>query len=221
MGLIIKIKNIQSPNNFKLFIKEGRTPGSSSEQLSGDWGVQYGNVYSSSINEIVIDLIDEVIDLNPYGKQYWFKILDVETESFIIENIYIHEKQFYDSICATPTPTPTQTLTPTVNADCTFNGGSAIVEVIVEPTLTPTITPTLSQTITPTVTPTFTPGPPTPTQTLTPTFTITVTPTNTPNCNFEVTASFVEPTPIPTQTITPTFTPNCNFEVTTSELNLT
>lgn len=142
MGLVIKIKNIVSPNSFKLFYQEGRTPGSSSEQLSPSWGVQIGGTYSGGTGEILVDINNQ----QPYGKQYWFKILDVVTNSFIIENIYVHEKEFYDFICATPTPTPTITLTPTLtitstfNAICTFTGGSALVGV------TPTPTPTLTGT---------------------------------------------------------------------------
>lgn len=139
MGLIIKIKNIQSPNNFKLFYKEGRTPGSSSDQSSNSWGTQYGGVYSSSTTEISIDLIDNSIDLNPFGKQYWFKILDVVTESFIIENIYIHEKEFYDSICKDCTFEGGSAI---VFVNCTFEGGSAIKNA--SPTPTPTLTPTIT-----------------------------------------------------------------------------
>jgi hypothetical protein len=176
MGLVIKIKNIVSPNNFKLFYKEGRTPGSSSEQLSPSWGVQFGGTYSGGTSEILVDINNQ----QPYGKQYWFKILDIVTNSFIIENIYIHEKEFYDFICATPTPTPTITLTPTFNAICTFTGGSAIVGLT--PTPTPTMTPTPNcqfsggsaeqTTTTPTPTPTLSISP---TLSITPTFTITPT----------------------------------------------
>lgn len=172
MGLVIKIKNIVSPNSFKLFYQEGRTPGSSSEQLSLDWGTQIGGIYSGGTSEILVDLNNQ----QPYGKQYWFKILDIVTNSFIIENIYVHERELYDFICATPTPTPTITLTPTLtitptfNAICTFTGGSAFVGA------TPTPTPTITQTITPTlsVVCTFTGGSavveiqPTPTPTVTP-----------------------------------------------------
>ncbi len=176
MGLVIKIKNIVSPNSFKLFYQEGRTPGSSSEQLSLDWGNQIGTTYSGGTTEILFDITDP----QPYGKQYWFKILDTVTNSFIIENIYIHEKEFYDFICPTPTPTITPTITPTFNAICTFTGGSAIVGLT--PTPTPTMTPTPNcqfsggsaeqTTTTPTPTPTFSV---TPTKSVTPTLTITPT----------------------------------------------
>ena len=200
MGLIIEIKNIQVSNNFKLFYKEGRTPGSSSEQADLSWGTQYGSVYPNTTTSIPIEFVSCTgttcvgIDTNPFGKQYWFKLLDTVTNSYIIENIYIHERVFYESCIPTPTPTPTititpthtptltptLTITPTIFVDCTFTGGSAS-ETSSNPTPTPTITPTITPTLT--VTPTLTI---TPTQTITPTLTIT-----------------------PTQTITPTLTYGC------------
>lgn len=165
MGVIIEIKNIVSPNNFKLFYKEGRTPGSVSEQESPTWGTQYGEIYMGGTTSINVE-----VD-NPYGKQYWFKMLDIVTNSYIIENIYIHELDFYTK-CFTPTPTITPTFTPTLTptftptvtivADCTFNGGSASQTFNTPtptPTLTPTITPTFTLTPTYTITPTFTPTP--------------------------------------------------------------
>ena len=155
MGVIIEIKNIVSPNNFKLFYQEGRTPGSVSEQESPTWGSQYGEIYMGGTTSINVE-----VD-NPYGKQYWFKMLDIVTNSYIIENIYIHELDFYTK-CFTPTPTITPTFTPTLTptltptftptitivADCTFSGGSAL-QTNETPTPTPTLTPTY--TITPTV----------------------------------------------------------------------
>ena len=186
MGLIVQIKNIQSPNNFKLFYRTGRTPGSSSEQSSSTWGTQYtggtsvSGVFSAGTTTITIDLMDPsyLIDSNPYGKQYWFKILDLVTGSYIIENIYIHDISFYTELCATPTPTPTPTATP----DCTFTGGSAVTDA---PTPTPTSTIVIDCTFTggsafvgPTPTPT-TPLP-TPTSTSVPPTATVPPPTPTP-----------------------------------------
>jgi hypothetical protein len=99
MGLVIKIKNILSTNNFKLFYRVGRTPGSSFEQSSTSWGTQYGGIFSGGTDLISIDLIDSGIDTNPYSKQYWFKILDDLNGSFIIENIYVHDEIFYSELC--------------------------------------------------------------------------------------------------------------------------
>jgi hypothetical protein len=175
MGLVIKIKNIQSTNNFKLFYRVGRTPGSSFEQSSESWGTQYGGIFSGGTALISIDLIDEGIanggyyddETNPYGKQYWFKILDLVTNSFIIENINIHDKNFYNDYChIQPTPTPTATPTPTST-----------------PTSTPTITPT---------------------STSTPTTTPSSTPTITLDCNFDVIVELTNSTPTPTSTPTST-----------------
>jgi hypothetical protein len=167
MGVVVQIRNIQSTNNFKLFYKVGRTPGSSSEQSSLTWGTQYtggtsvGGIFSGGTTSISIDLILESIDVSPYGKQYWFKMLDVVTNSFIIENIYVHEYEFYGRCVPTPTPTSTPTVTPTVTSTPTSTS---------TPTITPTVTPTSTPTITPT--PTFTSTP-----TITPTITLTTTPT--------------------------------------------
>jgi hypothetical protein len=189
MGLVIKIKNIQSANNFKLFYRVGRTPGSSFEQSSLTWGTQYmgspsvGGIFNESVTTISIDLMTQGIanggyyddSTNPYGKQYWFKILDLVTNSFIIENIYIHDKNFYNDYCHIQ-PTPTPTATPTATAT---------------PTSTPTSTPTITPTSTNTPTITFTP---------------TITPTSA-NCNFEVIVELTNSTPTSTPTLTPTLTP--------------
>ncbi len=183
MGLVIKIKNIQSVNNFKLFYKVGRTPGSSSSQSSLSWGTQYtgspsvGGIFNESVTTISIDLITQGIDLNPYNKQYWFKILDVVTGSYVIENIHIHEYEFYDrcipkcdlggtAVFLAPTPTPTYTI------DCSLDGTAVLG---VAPTSTPTSTPT---------------------------------PTSTVNCSLDGTAVLYIATPTPTSTETPTPTPS-------------
>jgi hypothetical protein len=169
MGLVIEIKNIVSPNNFKLFYQNGRTPGSVSEQENPTWGTQYGSVFAGGTTSITIDF-DIEVDPNPYGKQYWFKILDTVTNSYIIENIYIHELDFYTK-CFTPTPTVTPTYTPI----CNFSGGSAISSLTPTPTITPTYTPNCQfsggsalQTLA------------TPTPTITATIVATPTPTITP-----------------------------------------
>lgn len=110
MGLKIELKNIQSTNNFKLFYKIGDTAGSFSEQTLDDWGTQYSGgpsvngIFPSSTTEITIDLMDENIVNEPYfqtmyGKQFWFKIYDVVTRRYIIENIILHQEIFYDNKC--------------------------------------------------------------------------------------------------------------------------
>jgi hypothetical protein len=165
MGLVVEIKNIVSPNNFKLFYQEGRTPGSVSEQASPTWGTQHGSIFPSSTTNITINF-----DIFEYeDTQIWFKILDVVTNSYTIENIYIHSIDFYTK-CFTPTPTITPTFTPTltptltITPGCQFSGGSALTGSTPTPTPTITITPncqfsggSAEQTITtPTPTPTFT-----------------------------------------------------------------
>ena len=90
MGLKVRLKNIESVNGFKVYYKEGRTPGQN--QTTGF--VQYLSVFPSSTTTITIDIEDIVP--NPYGKQIWFKIVDNVTQNYIIENIYIHENEYYD-----------------------------------------------------------------------------------------------------------------------------
>jgi len=206
MGVVVQIRNIQSTNNFKLFYREGRTPGSSSEQSSLTWGTQYtggtsvSGIFSAGTTTISIDLMDEIINLvdisytNPYGRQYWFKIFDIVTESFIIENIYIHQHDFYDHCEPTPTPTPTATPTPTPTQTAT-------------PTPTPTITPTATPT--PTLDCNFVIDVDYVSSTPTPTPTLTPTPTPTPTST--------DATPTPTPTSTPTITPTYGISVSPTE----
>jgi hypothetical protein len=110
MGLKIELKNIDADNNFKLYYKVGSTPGSFATQSSTTWGTQYtggtsiNGVFSSSTTGITIDLIEENIVKEPYfetlyGQQFWFKIIDVVTNRYIIENVIIHQKIFYDNKC--------------------------------------------------------------------------------------------------------------------------
>jgi hypothetical protein len=110
MGLKIELKNIDVDNNFKLYYKVGSTPGSSASQSSTSWGTQYtggtsvNGIFSASTTGITIDLIEEEIVDPPYfetlyGQQFWFKIIDVVTNRYVIENIIIHQKIFYDNKC--------------------------------------------------------------------------------------------------------------------------
>jgi hypothetical protein len=162
MSFKIKLNNITVPsgNQFKVFYKlDSRTPGSVASQGDNAWGTLYGTYTGGTTTNIEIDFLP--ITSNPYGKQHWFKILDTVTGSYIIENIYIHEYEYYTACLSTPTPTPTPTSTPTP---------------------TPTPTPTVTNTPIPTDTPTPTPTPevtntPTPTPTPEPTDTPTPTPT--------------------------------------------
>lgn len=94
MGLKIRLKNIETENDFKIYYKEGRTPG----QNQNTGFTQYLNTFPSTTTTVTIDLTDLVA--NPYGKQFWFKIIDNVTQNYIIENIYIHERIFYyDCTC--------------------------------------------------------------------------------------------------------------------------
>lgn len=177
MAFKIKLQNISVSNTYRVYYRKSRTPGSVTVQ-SSDWstnGGTYVGEYPSSTTSV-----DITIPNVEYGSQYWVKILDTFTNSYSIENIYIHERQFYN-YCLTccdffagtsefityePTPTPTPTSTPTpVPIDCSFSGGTSDwLSSGDQPTPTP-------------IPPTPTPIPPTPTPTPTGTPTPTPTPT--------------------------------------------
>ena len=150
MGFKIKLRNISVTNDFRVFYRKGRTPGSSTIQ-SGNWEINGGvfvGDFVSSVNSVDIDI--ENIE---YGSQYWVKILDVVTGSYIIENVYVHEFEFY-RFCETCCDLSGGTATfISFDVDCTFTGGSAIFESYI-PTPTPTSTPTLKITSTNTTNPT-------------------------------------------------------------------
>lgn len=154
MSFKIRLNNINVPsgNEFKVFYKlDSRTPGSVAFQGDLNWGTLYGTYTGGTTTSVEIDFLP--IISNPFGKQHWFKILDTVTGSYIIENIYIHDYEYYRycdhccdfsggtatfteySVTSTPTPTSTNTPTPT-------------------PTATNTATPTPTATVTNTPTPT-------------------------------------------------------------------
>jgi hypothetical protein len=96
MSFKIRLNNISVPsgNQFKVFYKlNSRTPGKVTYQGDIDWGTLYGTYTGGTTTNIEIDF--DLIDSNPFGKQYWFKILDTITGSYIIENIHIHEYEYY------------------------------------------------------------------------------------------------------------------------------
>lgn len=144
MSILVKLTGITS-DNYDLYYQEGST--SFGDVSSDSWGTEL--LTNQTANEQIIDF--SVIDANAYGKEYWFKIKDLNTNSFLVKNLFIHSSVFYNSLMPTPTstpvptnvptetPTPTSTPTPTPTPD----GGS--------PTQTPTATPVPTQT--PTATP--------------------------------------------------------------------
>jgi len=160
MGLNIRIHNILPIGiNFELYYKiGGLTPGS---PFNG-W-----TLYSSSVTDTMIlsgSTFDELMGFDEESeieRVVWVKIQYTGITGnieYIIENINIHEKEYWNDCFAlgmygdivlvlpnqTPTPTPTRTVTPTLT-----------------PTLTPTSTstPTLTPTPTVTLTPTSTSAP--------------------------------------------------------------
>lgn len=150
MSFKIRLNNISVPtgHQFKVFYKlDSRTPGNVTYQGDTSWGTLYGTYTGGTTTDIEIDF--DLIDPTPFGKQHWFKILDIVTGSYIIENIYINEYEYY-YYC---------------DHCCDFSGGTAsFVEFSITPTPTPeptsTPTPTSITETTPTPTPTEIPGDP-------------------------------------------------------------
>lgn len=98
MGLKIQIKGIIGTDNYDIHYYSGKTPGSNPS--SNSWGQLLFSGQTDSTTDIEFisgstSTYGYVVDNNPYGKQYWFKIIDKITGSFVIENIYIHEEIFY------------------------------------------------------------------------------------------------------------------------------
>lgn len=179
MGLNIRVHNITCPNSFTLSYRISATPGNESVISTGY--TQYGGTYVSSntrdYNADPIVISGSTFD-NIFDQTVWIKIKDSVTDGYIIENIKIHELEYYDycihccdfsggtgSYLAGPTPTPTSSPTAT-------------------PTPTPSSTPAPTATPGPTATtaPTATPGP---TATPEPTSTPTPTPSSTAVTNYE------------------------------------
>ncbi len=164
MSLVIKLKNIVSPNPFTVSYKSGITP----YPLDSGF-TSYGGTYSAGTTFVNIS----GVTLN-FNTTYWFKITDTVTNRYIIENIETNDPIAYTNCCpqpedinavcvsiicnpptgvsaicsdgVTPTPTPTPTATPICNPP---TGVSAICSDGVTPTPTPTPTPTVTPTPTP------------------------------------------------------------------------
>lgn len=179
MGIHIRLVNLVTTNNFTLSYKTGETLGDVDSGFT-----TYGGTYAAGTTEVIVSGI--TINTNT---QYWFKIRDVVTDDYTIQNIKTHNLYYFGiSPTATPTPTPTMSSTPTPTPTPTLS-----------PTPTSTPTPTASSTPIPTATPTETSTP-------VPTATPTTVPTSTPTPT-------VSPTPTKTPTPTPTQTPG-TFNIT-------
>ena len=176
MGLVIRLHDIVSPNQFKVYYKQATSPYpmNSGYSLYGTFsaGTTTVNVSGITIN---------------FNSNYWFKIEDQSTGRYIIENIETNDPIAYMDCCPQPVSLGAvcyhSCYPPTINSiSCTG---------LADPTPTPTPTPTSAPA---TATPTPTPTPTSPPSTATP----TPTPTDVPG----VTAT-ATPTPTPTATPTP------------------
>lgn len=188
MAFKIKLRNISVTNTFRVFYRKGRTPGSVAAQ-SADWSTNggfYVGEYPSSTTSV-----DITVSNVEYGSQYWVKLLDMTTGSYIIENVYIHEFEFY-RFCETC---------------CDFSGGTSN---FIQYDTTPTPVPPTPTPIPPTATPVPpTPTPIVPTATPIPPTATPVGPTATP---IPPTATPIPPTATPVPP-TPTPMPGTCYEM--------
>lgn len=126
MSLVIKLKNIVSPNPFTVSYKSGLTPYPLDSGFTA-----YGSTYSAGTTFVNIS----GVTLN-FNSTYWFKITDTVTNRYIIENIETNDPIAYMSCCPIPVATAIcyhECYPPSnVDADC----------VGISPTATPTPTPT-------------------------------------------------------------------------------
>jgi hypothetical protein len=137
MSLVIKLKNIVSPNPFTVSYKSGITP----YPLDSGF-TSYGGTYSAGTTFVNIS----GVTIN-FNITYWFKITDTVTNRYIIENIETNDPIAYTNCCPQPEG---------INAVCVAiacnppTGVSAICSDGVTPTPTPTPTATATPTPTPT-----------------------------------------------------------------------
>jgi len=98
MGLVIRIYDISSPNDFKLSIKKGVT----AYPLDSGY-LEYDEIYSGGTTQIELTTYGETTDILEFNTQYWIKIVDLVTNRYIIENIYLHDQIAFEGCeCAPP-----------------------------------------------------------------------------------------------------------------------
>ena len=203
--LQVNIKNIVSPNPFKISFKSEPGDDSAYGGFTVTTGYTYyhnGTAYStySSCPSYPAGTTEVTISSNllDFNSNCWVKIEDTvhknrlsngtEIPRYIIENIYLHDPIAYQSCCPQPVG-----LTAICYHDCypPLSLSATCVSIVATPTPTSTPTPTPTPTSTATPTPTSTA---TPTPTATPTITATNEATPPPTTP--------EPTPEPTQPTT-------------------
>lgn len=136
----IRIHDINFENEFDVLYKVSNNLGNPTTNFT------LYDTFDSTITTVVLS----GFTIN-FGDKYWVKLIDKITNRYIIENIDIHEKCYYD--CYDITPTPTTTVTPTNTPTSATQTPT--------PTNTPTINATKTPTPTNTPTPTMTPTKPT------------------------------------------------------------
>ena len=101
MGLVIRIYDIASPNDFTVAIKKGDTayPLESGYYPCGD------TIYSGGTELITISgyTVGSTYTTLEFDTQYWIKLIDTDTNRYIIENIKTNnEVAFAECNCTPP-----------------------------------------------------------------------------------------------------------------------
>ena len=235
MGLIVRIHNIKSPNDFDL--KIGLSPYGPFTQLNGpnpngSWPKATTGVTSSDERNYTTDPIyigdndPEVVNGNPpssdvvfydleFDTEYWIRIEDKNTvidvctgdnsPRYITENIYIHDSKTFECYDKINFSLDYECITPTPT-----------------PTSTPTPTPSPSSTPLPTPTPSSTPlntPTPSPTTSPTPSPTIVINTETEINIFFDSSGS-MNTTLAPLQTMRDTILQNCLLPFYNNDVNL-
>ena len=124
MGLNIRIYNVTCVNSFTLSYRVSPTPGN--ESIIANGYTSYGGIFPSSVsrnyNSEPIILSGATFD-NIYNQTVWLKITDSVTGGYIIENIKIHELEYYE-YCIHCCVFSGGTVNFYEDIDCVFSGGT-------------------------------------------------------------------------------------------------
>lgn len=91
MGLVIRLHDIVSPNQFKVYYKQATSP----YPMNSGY-VMYGTF---SANTTTVNISGITINFN---SNYWFKIEDQTTGRYVIENIETNDAIAYSNCCPKP-----------------------------------------------------------------------------------------------------------------------
>ena len=102
MGIVIRIYDIASPNDFTVSIKRGDTAYPLDSGFNPCGGTYSGGTEQISISGYTVSPGTKYTSLQ-FDTQYWLKLVDTVTDRYIIENIKINNQIAYaDCDCSPP-----------------------------------------------------------------------------------------------------------------------